>query len=1160
MPDMPNRVPVRAADPGLGGSPTSTGPDLPAHSGADSADLIPPGPSNDCVPRHPRRRRPRLIVAGVQEGVAASGPMAGAGRPEVMPEYPVQLSKIQPPPLREETLARDRLLDWLSVKIHRRVVLLVAEAGYGKTTLLADFTRRTRVRMLWYRLDRGDRDWVGFIAHLVAAIRPCLPQFGQATLRLIETEVATAPRFETLIDSLLKELNSLRGDGWAVVFDDFHLVDDSPEIRGLVRELLARAPERISFVFATRREPPLRLARMRVQGELAELRTDDLRFDSAETELLFRETYDIRLEPTVLAELSRRTEGWAASLQLVRNAVHDRDPVAIRAFISSITGGEGHLYSYLAEEVVGDLPDKLQEFLMRTSVLETIDYNLGSVASGTSQDQTRAFIDEAERLGLLGRGGGRDRNIAKAHPLVRDFLRTRLYATAGQEGVSSIHLRVAKAAEGINWQIAARHYLAGGDESAAERSVEDSLGSILASGAYEAAQQLAPRFKSGTLPGSAGLVIRSRIAQQRAAREEGLKLAEAAIAAEPNSTAALINLLAARLFAGDVAGSLQASYQLESASDGHSAALGRSFRLLYETSTSGSLDVAARELEGVADLLRDGSESHFLGVALLNLALLRASMDEIDSCISATDEAISLLAASSAGVELVSARLARAWGLACRGDLVASRMEMVQAKHAAPAGGIEVAIEIGFIEAVLGDVDLAREADLEPGAASNDQTEQMSLTRAALRIREGDLIAAERELKTLVPGIPRSTPAFDARRLLTTGLLQFMRRDAAATEIVQAGIELALRQGARLWVQFGALLLALATPLYDPSSQLVQTSARAPYIISMLAEAVLMRLKDLTSEARKSVEAEAERRPERWRDSVRRLLGSADIVERRSAARLLERVGDLEDVKRLHNVNRKPRDGEIDRHAHLLARRLASLVLVEDLGRIKVRVGERVVDGAVVRRKVLALLCFLLSRPGFASTRDEVIDALWPESDPSSALNSLNQTVYFLRRLFEPSYAEQTSPGYLGQDGETVWLDRDLVNSRSNRCLAIIRSVPAQPAAEAAVSLANEYAGRFALDFAYEDWGASFRDSLHAGYLRVMEQAIRMDTNNGQFSRGTFLAERAAEVDPDAEEIQVALVRLYRMSGAHAAAAEQYGHYTDAMRELGVEPVAVADI
>src|SRR6185295_15139499 len=120
----------------------------------------------------------------------------------------------------------------------------------------------------------------------------------------------------------------------------FHLVDDSADVRTILRELLARGPERMSVVIASRREPPVRLARLRALGEVAELRTDDLRFDPGETERLFRDTYEMRLEPAVLAELSRRTEGWAASLQLVRSAIHDRSPAQIRSFISSLSGAE----------------------------------------------------------------------------------------------------------------------------------------------------------------------------------------------------------------------------------------------------------------------------------------------------------------------------------------------------------------------------------------------------------------------------------------------------------------------------------------------------------------------------------------------------------------------------------------------------------------------------------------------------------------------------------------------------------------------------------------------------------------------------------------------------------------------------------------------------
>ena len=100
----------------------------------------------------------------------ASSLSHGAHRDE-MNGYPIQPAKIQGPPLRDQTLARDRLLDWLAAKIHQRVILVLADAGYGKTTLLADFSRRTRLRTLWYRLDDDDRDWISFLSHLIAAGR-----------------------------------------------------------------------------------------------------------------------------------------------------------------------------------------------------------------------------------------------------------------------------------------------------------------------------------------------------------------------------------------------------------------------------------------------------------------------------------------------------------------------------------------------------------------------------------------------------------------------------------------------------------------------------------------------------------------------------------------------------------------------------------------------------------------------------------------------------------------------------------------------------------------------------------------------------------------------------------------------------------------------------
>jgi DNA-binding SARP family transcriptional activator len=122
----------------------------------------------------------------------------------------------------------------------------------------------------------------------------------------------------------------------------------------------------------------------------------------------------------------------------------------------------------------------------------------------------------------------------------------------------------------------------------------------------------------------------------------------------------------------------------------------------------------------------------------------------------------------------------------------------------------------------------------------------------------------------------------------------------------------------------------------------------------------------------------------------------------------------------------------------------------------------------------------------------------------------------------------------------------------------LIRKVRQEARPEDIAALSKLYEGRFALDFAYEQWAAPYRDSLHASYLEVVERAVAEDTHSGHFDRAIAAARRAVEVDPDADGIEVSLLRLYRLSGAHAAAAEQYGHYADVLREeLGVEPPAL---
>jgi two-component SAPR family response regulator len=169
--------------------------------------------------------------------------------------------------------------------------------------------------------------------------------------------------------------------------------------------------------------------------------------------------------------------------------------------------------------------------------------------------------------------------------------------------------------------------------------------------------------------------------------------------------------------------------------------------------------------------------------------------------------------------------------------------------------------------------------------------------------------------------------------------------------------------------------------------------------------------------------------------------------------------------------------------------------------------------------------------------------------------------VYFLRRVFEPGYKDDQSAGYVNHDSDVLWLDETLITSRSRRCRALIDALGAEPTAPEIDLLSALYQDRFALDFAYEEWAVPYRDGLHVSYLHLVEAAVTRDIDAGHYDRAIRLARRALDVDPDHESLELSLLRLYRLTGAHAAAAEQYAHYAAYLRdELGLEAPPLASL
>ena len=1097
------------------------------------------------------------------------GPTARQARATVqypVTDPPMRASKVQPPRLREEVLSRARLLEWLDAKIHRRVVMVVAEAGYGKTTLLADWTWRTRMRVVWHQLDEDDRDIVVFIRYLLAACRRVAPGMGETTAGLLRDIGTLATSAETLADTFIRELGEMADQPTVLIFDDVHAIERAPEVQRALREIITRAPDRMTIVLSGRRRPPVPLARLRTHGELAELAADDLRFDHAETETLFRDAYHHPLDRESLATLERRTQGWAASLDLVRAAIRDRSDADTRRFIRGLSAAEGPLYDYLAEEVVSDLTPDLQSFLMRTALLIDVDIEPAMIAAGVDRGKAQERITEAERLGLLSVGRGRaGRSGGQYHPLVREFLAARLTREIGEEETRAVHRRVAAASEETNWRRAVHHYAEANDAEDLQRVLVSATRSIMASGDYSYAESYISRSASAEETPWFDIILSRR--ELRAGRvTEAIERAERAVAslteAGPDRHLALANLMTLLWYAGDLDRARDIAITVSEMSDEPAlSAIAIGTLAIIDASRGGSITVLEERLKAALALQTESEGRHYRAVTLLNLSVVHRLQALAERALDCADEALFEFGDSAASVERSSAHLARAWALAHLNRLGEAETEL----HAARAlvhGAIvdEVVSEGGDILGTYFDPERAAAWMMLGGdgevATWAHGPSMLRIARAENELRRGNVEGAAAILEHVDPTAASIDLGLVSRCATAAAIISTRLAKADAEAMCRAAVEVARSQGAEYWAVKAELALAVSS--HDPSrlSRVVlAVSGSDSALLTAFCEVIASSLHVLSPEASVAVAQAAQSRPTRWAATLRVVIAQADADATTAAIRLLEAIGTADDVALLRDAGRRVRrTREVGFYVRRLARRVAPQVTVHDLGAVSLSIGGSSLPGSSLRRKVLSLLCYLCTRPELTATREQVLEAIWPDLTPELASNSLNQTVYFLRRVFEPDYRDDSSPGYLMSDQDMVWLDRELVHADSQVCTGLLRGL-AMPGSDGSVTaLADAYAGRFALDFEYEDWATTYRDHLHARYLEAMERAILRHSQRGELEAAIYVAHRVLDVDPAADNIERTAIRLYRSMGAFAAAAEQYAHYAQVQRsEYGIE-------
>jgi LuxR family maltose regulon positive regulatory protein len=382
-------------------------------------------------------------------------------------------TKLYVPQSPRRLVLRPRLSERLDGGAASKLMLVSAPAGFGKTTLLAEWlgtepagpgTPTGRRSVAWVSLDRGDNQAASFWTYLISALQTVAPGVGTSALALLQGP-PPAP-ITTVLTTLLNDLGGLDHD-IVLVLDDYHVVD-AADVQEAMAFLLDHVPPRLHLVIAGRADPALPLARLRARGELAEIRAADLRFTPDEVVAYLNGVMGLQLTAADVTALEGRTEGWIAALQLAALSIQGRDDVT--GFIAGFAGDARYVVDYLVEEVLQRQPDAVQTFLLQTSVLDRLSGPLCDAVTGDGGG--KAKLEKLDRGNLFLVPLDDRRRWYRYHHLFADVLRARLLDEQ-PDLVPVLHRRASDwYEENGERAVAIEHALAAGDFERAADLVE----------------------------------------------------------------------------------------------------------------------------------------------------------------------------------------------------------------------------------------------------------------------------------------------------------------------------------------------------------------------------------------------------------------------------------------------------------------------------------------------------------------------------------------------------------------------------------------------------------------------------------------------------------------------------------------------------------------
>jgi LuxR family maltose regulon positive regulatory protein len=1073
-------------------------------------------------------------------------------------------TKLLPPRPAPELLSRPRLTERLLANLAHPVTLVAANAGSGKTTLVADFVRQHARQVVWYQLDHTDADPSVFLGYITYGIKQAVPGFGEVMFSYLQesaNELARQP--ERAVDVLLNEVLEQVEQQMILVLDDYHHLGAETPVHRVVDRLLAYLPDVMHVIIISRDVPPLALARLRSQASLSIIDRAELLFTDEETQELFRQVFDLELTPEQLSEYRERTHGWITALQLVRQVAqrqaqahgsHDGDAQALN-LSEVLRQSERDIFDYFAEEVFADETEEVQQLLLRISLLERIEVDTcGRLYPEMHCAQTLpALVRRNVFLTIASDASGEEYRL---HPLFQSFLRRRFRSEAGRAGLIAEHARHADYfLERGKWEQAMQHLLTAEDYVRAAHLIAQRGGEWIASGALSSLVSFAEALPVAVLEAQP----RALAHRAEVARLQGDE------AAATGWFRRAVTLLREQ---GDREGEAEALHSL--------AAIARR-QGDYETAFS-QLDRAV-ELTDEKSIVRVKC-GNTRGLCLVAMGEWTKAELEFRVALQAAEERN-----DEHYVRLIAHNLGTPAGM--RGDFGEALRwlrRMLRDDTGAPMPQ-EAIGHLNMARCYLYRGDFASGEEHLDRALETCQLFNLMSLRGEVFEAYGNLYREREDAARASEFYERAARAYDEAGIDPTrrelweeqALLRFQMGDAAG-----ARTQLDRLVGARLDAgdelgRYTAVLtrsrVMLAQGEHEPVRQQLQPALgyfheHKLYYYEAQASLALAASLFATGESeamleplRRALDLAARYDYEYWLQ--REVAHHPQLFASADASELLP-PDVREQVPAAAAAQRENGTGSLPALPLVRTQQSVTDLTINMLGPVEIfrDPARALAADAWTTKRARDILCFIASRRHRRASKDSIIDTFWGEADFDAIEKNFHPTVSHIRKALNSNqplkqnfllYRDgdyQLNPNF-SYSIDTEEFDRLVAEGEAAR-----RAGQQELYVESYEKALALYRGDF-MQSAYDEWVDEHRSYYREQYLRLLESLAAAAEKMKEWSRALDLAQQILRDDSFREDIHCTIMRAHAALGNRVAVKEQYESLRKLLREeLGVEPVA----